>query len=122
MYILFRMNPSGEWQKYFPKCMFFTVTGLHCPGCGCQRGLHHLFNGRLLLALQNNAMVMLALPWLIWEAVRSSLRFLELPIPRVMVSRRRLSGRQAMSIAIAVTAFWVLRNIPCWPFEWLAPP
>ena len=120
--ILFRMNPSGEWQRFFPKCMFFWATGLHCPGCGCQRALHHLFNGRFLLALQCNAMVMIALPWLTWEAVRSSLVFLELPVPDFMVARRRLSGRQAMSIAIAVTAFWVLRNIPFWPFNWLAPP
>ncbi len=122
MYILFRMNPSGEWQSFFPKCIFFLVTGLQCPGCGCQRALHHLFNGRILLALQYNAMVIITLPWLTWEAARSSLKFLELPVPGFLVPRRRLSGKEAMSIAVAVIAFWVLRNIPCWPFEWLAPP
>lgn len=121
-YLLSRTNPSGEWQKFFPKCMFFAATGLHCPGCGCQRGLHHLFNGRLRLALQCNAMVMIALPWLIWEAVRASLIFLEFPVPRFMMRRVRLSGRQAMSIAVAVTLFWILRNVPCPPFELLAPP
>ena len=115
-------NPSGEWQAFFPKCMFFLATGLHCPGCGCQRAIHHLFNGRILLALQYNAMVIIALPWLTWEAVRASLLFLELPVPRILAVRWRLSGRQAMSIAIAVMAFWILRNIPCRPFEWLAPP
>ena len=121
-YLLFRKNPSGDWQAFFPKCMFFWATGLHCPGCGCQRAIHHLFNGRILLALQYNAMVIIALPWLTWEAVRSSLRFLELPLPGFMVTRFRLSGRQAMSIAVAVMAFWILRNVPCPPFEWLAPP
>ena len=121
-YILLQENPSGEWQAFFPKCMFFWATGLHCPGCGCQRAIHHLFNGRILLALHSNAMVIIALPWLTWEAVRASLLFLELPVPRILAVRWRLSGRQAMSIAIAVMAFWILRNIPCRPFEWLAPP
>jgi hypothetical protein len=102
--------------------MFFLATGLHCPGCGCQRAIHHLFNGRILLALQYNAMVIIALPWLTWEAARASLLFLELPLPRIFAVRWRLSGKQAMSIAIAVMAFWILRNIPCRPFEWLAPP
>jgi hypothetical protein len=121
-YILFQKNPSGDWQAFFPKCMFFRATGFHCPGCGCQRALHHLFNGRIPLALQCNAMVMIALPWLTWEAVRASLVFLQLPVPQFMAVRWRLSGRQAMSIAVAVMAFWILRNVPCPPFEWLAPP
>lgn len=120
-YVLFRTNPTGEWQAFFPKCIFFWATGLHCPGCGCQRAIHHLFNGRILLALQYNAMVIIALPWLMWEGVRASLLFLELPIPQFMAIRWRLSGRQAMSIAVAVMAFWILRNVPCRPFEWLAP-
>ena len=115
-------NPSGEWQAFFPKCMFFWATGLHCPGCGCQRAIHHLFNGRILLALQYNALVITALPWLTWEVARASLLFLELPAPQILASRWRLSGKQAMSIAIAVMAFWILRNVPCRPFEWLAPP
>ena len=121
-YVLFRKNPSGDWQAFFPKCKFFWASGLHCPGCGCQRAVHHLLNGRILLALQCNAMVIIALPWLTWEAARASLLFLELPVPRFMAIRWRLSGKQAMSIAVAVTAFWILRNVPCRPFEWLAPP
>jgi len=122
MYILFRMNPSGEWQRFFPKCMFFAATGLHCPGCGCQRALHHLFNGHLLLALHYNAMVLMALPWLMWSSALASLKFLELPTPNVMVPRRRMNARLVTFIATAVIGFWLLRNIPCWPFEWLAPP
>ena len=121
-YILFQTNPSGDWQAFFPKCLFHSATGLHCPGCGCQRAIHYLLNGQIFLALQHNAMVIIALPWLTWEAVRASLMFLELPVPKFMTIRRRLSGNQAMSIAVAVMAFWLLRNVPFVPFEWLAPP
>lgn len=121
-FVVFQVNPSGRWQAFFPKCMFYWGTGLHCPGCGCQRAIHHLFNGRILLALQYNVMVIIALPWLIWEAARASFLFLDFPVPRFMERRWRLSGRQAMFIAIAVMAFWILRNVPCPPFELLAPP
>ena len=121
-YLMFQENPSGQWQAFFPKCMLYRTTGLHCPGCGCQRAIHHLLNGRLLLALQHNAMLIIALPWLLWEAVRASLLYLKLPVPRFMKRRWRFSGKQAMLIVVAVTAFWLLRNVPCQPFELLAPP
>jgi len=119
---MFQENPSGEWQAFFPKCMLYGTTGLHCPGCGCQRAIHHLLNGRILLALQHNAILIIALPWLIWETVRASLLYLELPVPRFMKRRWRLSGKQAMLIVVAVNAFWILRNVPYQPFELLAPP
>lgn len=121
-YVLSQLHPSGEWQVFFPKCMFFWTTGLHCPGCGCTRSVHHLLNGRILLALQYNAMLIIALPWLTLETVRGSLWFLDLPVPQFLRRRIKLNGWQAMSIAVAVLAFWILRNVPCPPFEWLAPP
>lgn len=121
-YVLSRANPSGEWQAFFPKCIFFLSTGLHCPGCGCTRAVHHLLNGRILLALQHNAMLIIALPWLTLEAVHASFWFLEIPIPRVMMRRFGIQGWQAVLIGVAVFAFWVLRNVPYAPYELLAPP
>lgn len=32
-----------------------------------------------------------------------------------------LTPRMGWGIAWGVIAFWVLRNIRCWPFDWLAP-
>jgi hypothetical protein len=116
------LHPSGEWQVFFPKCMFFRTTGFHCPGCGCTRAVHYLLNGKILLAMQYNAMLVVALPWLTCEAVRASFWFLELPLPGFMERRIRLYGWPTILIAVAIMAFWILRNVPCSPFDWLAPP
>ena len=121
-YMLSHINPTGEWQAFFPKCVFFLTTGLHCPGCGCTRAIHHLLNGRILLALQYNAMLVLALPWIVLETIRGSFWFLELPLPRIMTRRFRLQAWQAVAIGVAIFMFWIVRNLPFAPFELLAPP
>lgn len=120
--VLSHANPSGEWQAFFPKCIFFLTTGLHCPGCGCTRAIYHLLNGRILLALQHNAMFVIVLPWLMLEAIRASLWFLEIPLPRIMMRRFRLRAWQALAIGAAIFVFWIVRNLPYPPFELLAPP
>jgi hypothetical protein len=121
-YVLSHANPSGEWQAFFPKCIFYMTTGLHCPGCGCTRAIYHLLNGQVLLALQHNAMLIIALPWVILDSMRASFWFLEIPLPRIMIRRFRLQAWQAVAIGVAIVAFWILRNVPYAPFELLAPP
>lgn len=121
-YMLSHANPSGEWQAFFPKCVFFLTTGLHCPGCGCTRAIYHLLNGRILLALQCNAMFVLVLPWAMLEAIRGCFWFLEIPLPRILMRRFRLRAWQAVAIGVAILMFWIGRNLPYAPFELLAPP
>ncbi|MCM1369253.1 MAG: DUF2752 domain-containing protein [Candidatus Amulumruptor caecigallinarius] len=54
LYYIF--DPSGE---YAPKCMFRTLTGLDCPGCGSQRMLHALLHGDFKAAWRLNPFIML---------------------------------------------------------------
>jgi|GEM_PF-1491332 len=53
-----------------PVCPWLQLTGTHCPACGGERALSHLSRGRILPALRDNALVVLALPavliWLWW--------------------------------------------------------
>jgi hypothetical protein len=44
------------------RCLFKALTGLNCPGCGSQRALHALLNGRFNEAWQYNSFIFIASP------------------------------------------------------------
>lgn len=108
--------PPSQFN-FYPKCMMYQWTGLHCPGCGGTRAVHELSQGRLLDAIRMNALVILFLPFLmaalVWQyfAYDQKKPFFQL-----------VTGpKSAWAIAILVIGFGVLRNIPIAPFSWLAP-
>lgn len=113
--LLFAIDPAGS--GIFPPCAFHTITGLHCPGCGTTRALHQVLHGNLSAAFALNPLMILAIPPLAYAAVSTSVR--------------RLSGRQIPTVFIpaawiwgllgVVILFWVLRNIPAYPMNLLAP-
>ena len=58
--VLYAYNPATA--TFFPRCPFLVLTGLKCPGCGSQRGLHALLHGDVPLAFHYNALMVLSLP------------------------------------------------------------
>jgi Protein of unknown function (DUF2752) len=113
--LLYRFAPTGD--SFYPRCLFHTVTGLHCPGCGTTRCLHALLHGRPREAVAYNALALLALPFLLFWAGRWSVAFL-----RGVPLRSRPLPRWAYVLLVgAVLAFWVLRNLNVPPFDALAP-
>lgn len=108
--------PPSQFN-FYPKCMMYQWTGLHCPGCGGTRAVHELSQGRLQDAIRMNALVILFLPILmaalVWQYFAHDQKkpFFQL-----------VTGpKSAWAIAILVIGFGVLRNIPIAPFTWLAP-
>ena len=98
-----------------PVCPFKAVTGLDCPGCGGTRAAHQLFTGHLGAALSYNALAVFALPFIVWGLFVSLTAMLGGPRWRVP----SLSPRWTQTAAVVLLAFWVLRNIPVAPFQWL---
>ena len=113
--LVYARNP--EEPGLYPPCLFYSLTGLHCPGCGTLRGLHQLLHGNLLAAIGYNPYSMLALP-LIGYAFLSALLATtwDRRLPTVFVHPALIWGLLA-----AVLAFWALRNVPVFPFTVLAP-
>ena len=114
--VLYLYNPLAV--NFYPRCILFVATGIYCPGCGALRAMHALLHGRILTALDYNALFVIALPFLGW-AITAQL--LEAWFGRPVLPTVRLSGRMAKAILWVFIIFTVLRNIPIYPFNVLAP-
>jgi hypothetical protein len=113
--VLLTWNPSAH---AFPRCLFHMATGLYCPGCGCQRALHHLLQGDVRSALHFNLFVVLALPILLLGYVRWTLTTYGARWPFGW----RAPAAWIWGFLAALLLYTALRNIPQYPFSLLAPP
>jgi len=92
---------------FYPRCPFFTLFHLQCPGCGASRALVALLRGHLTEALHLNAIFTLALPFLLLVSARAYVQLLckksfHWPHP----------PQPAIYLALVVTAiFTVARNL-----------
>lgn len=110
-YILFRFDPLKH--AFYPKCVFYMLTGLYCPGCGAARAFHALIHGDLSAALDYNPLLVISLPFI---AVMVAMEVLG-------AFRNRRYGLlrtwQAVALAGLIVVYTVLRNLPS--FSYLAP-
>jgi len=112
LFIYRRYNPY-EWGAYFPKCVFHELTGLECPGCGSQRAIHFLLIGEFMHAIQENILVILAIPYLSLAVFLNRMKHVNNRFAKWHV---RWVGRQAIySILSIILIFWILRNIFLFP-------
>lgn len=98
-----------------PPCMLHRYTGILCPGCGGRRCVMMLAEGRWLDALRMNVLLILVgvgfsvlllrESWREWRGGKSFV----------------LTPRMGWAIVYGIFGFWLLRNIPAWPFNFLAP-
>jgi len=114
-FVVAYFNPTTA--GFFPVCPLYSLTGIHCPGCGLTRGFHALFHGDFLTALHFNAL----LP--VYALVFG---FMFVSMVLVAVRGRGLSWKifppSAMyGLLVLAAAFFVLRNLPFYPFTLLAP-
>jgi len=101
----------------FPPCPFHYLTGLYCPGCGSLRAIHQLLHGNLEAAWAMNPLTVLLLPF-----VGSALAAEAI----VQIRGRRLTRWILPAFWIQVlcgiiVVFGVVRNLPLYPFNLLAP-
>ncbi len=93
-----------------PQCPLYSLTGLHCPGCGSQRAVSRLFQGDL-------SGVFSAHPLFIPGVVLCT--FLYLTRKRDWAWHK--NNTFIYGILAVLVAFFIMRNIPRYPFTLLAP-
>ncbi len=59
-FILFFFDPATA--GFYPPCLFRTVLGMRCPGCGSLRAVHQLLHGQVAAAWALNRMIFIAGP------------------------------------------------------------
>lgn len=101
----------------YPPCLFRVLTGWYCPGCGALWAVHELFSGRIIAALSSNALAVIAIPVLLGAYLAR--------VYWVVTKRRLFKGPLRpvwiWTICAVIVLFAVVRNIPVYPFSFLAP-
>jgi hypothetical protein len=119
-WLLYRFDPNAAGSPV-PPCLFYRLTGFYCPGCGITRALHALVHGDLARAWAMNPLLfvlLLGLPPLVLQAIGHQ---------PLLPAHPRLTARVLDVLNSAkfwvglLLAFWFLRNLPWWPFAWMAP-
>jgi Protein of unknown function (DUF2752) len=110
--LLYFVEPAES--AWLPKCPLHWLTGWHCPGCGSTRAAHALLHGNVLRALAYNPLFVGGMPILLAFCVWSRGRF----GPGWTTA---ISVRWIVLLVAVMLVFAVLRNVPAWPFDLLAP-
>jgi len=109
------VNPRNV--ELFPKCPLYVTTGIYCPGCGSQRATHNLLNFNILGVLNQNALYIFGLIVLGYHRLISGINY----IFSKTIYNYIYHPKTPIVLLIIIVVFWILRNIPYYPFNLLAP-
>lgn len=106
--LLYFFAPTDH--RFYPRCVFHSLTGLACPGCGSLRAAHNLLHGNFAAAFRLNPLVLTIFPlalgvWL----VRGDDAF------------GRLRPIWIWLLVGLIMVFSILRNLPVLPFSYFKP-
>jgi hypothetical protein len=103
--VLFIWDPAK--LHYYPPCLFQSVTGLLCPGCGGMRGTHQLLHLHFLDAFNFNPLVYVSTPLILYSIIYySALLIFKKQLPRIPVNVKVIT-----IVSVLVVLFWILRNL-----------
>ncbi len=105
--VYFEVDPTSS--RLFPKCPFYVLTGLKCPGCGSQRALHCLLHMDVIGAMRHNFMLVASLPLLALLAIGELMRKRR-PAFYAALNNARL----ALTAFVVVALWWIGRNVMDW--------
>jgi hypothetical protein len=104
--VLFLVNPENT--VWFPKCMFYHLTGLQCPACGTQRAIHQLMHLHFASAFRYNPFLLISLPYLL------ALFTVKCFAPENKLQRLRNFCHHSTTVIvylILIILWWGIRNI-----------
>ncbi len=114
--VLFYVLDPAE-HVFFPRCIFHSLSGWYCPGCGSQRAIHSLLHLNITGVVQNNILFLPAVLVIFYHYTHSILnKKFNWRLPNILY----LKNTPWVIFGI-ILLFWVLRNLTVYPFSVLAP-
>jgi len=116
--VYFYQNNPTAGEGVFLRCPSNLIFGIHCPGCGTQRALHHLLHLEIGAALRYNALFVLFFPVMIYG--------LFLMVYNIIFGTKKtipfLTNQVVIiGLLVFVLLFGILRNVSVYPFTLLSP-
>ena len=106
VWLIGRSHPANG---RLPRCPSAAAFGIHCPGCGGQRAVHALANGRPAEAWRLNPAAVAGLPAAaFWFAAWAA------PVYGRPVRTPRVPAAAWWAAAAAAACLTVVRNVPDW--------
>ena len=111
--LVFPLGPDAPYAG----CPLNRMTGLYCIGCGTTRAMNALIHGDVLGALSFNVLAMAVAAAVMVFAVHSIFRGVT---GRELIHVKVTIVRVLILIGVGLL-FFILRNVPVFPFTVLAP-
>lgn len=100
------------WAGLGVPCLFHTVTGLYCPGCGGTHLVAALVQGNFAAALRANPAFFVLSPAFAFLAVRLTARW----VRTGTIAPTRAERVLLWCCIGALVVFGILRNLPFYPY------
>ncbi|MGM0568756.1 MAG: DUF2752 domain-containing protein [Elusimicrobiota bacterium] len=113
--VVFYFDPAVF--NIYPPCLFHSLTGLACPGCGFLRATHQILRGRFFNAFKLNPLIVILMPVILYNLIYS----LTFSISNKALPVFFKKAFWSWFLLAIIIAFWILRNIPVYPFYLLLP-
>ena len=99
-------------------CIFYSVTGLYCPGCGAGRACYSILHLEFADAFCYNPLMTILLPLI---GLYIAARMVDWIITGGNHVDRKINAKFLTWVLVVVVVYGVVRNIPVFPFTLLAP-
>ena len=106
--LVYMFIDPGE-SNIFPKCIYRSITGLKCPGCGAQRCIHSILTGDFPQAFRQNALFVVSIPFIIFGTLVSIFKNKNARWGKI--HKACFSIPVAITVSVITIAFTVCRNI-----------